>query len=96
MSPTVGDGLTPDGKGQLDRLVIDEIAVTGLAVVTGSGGGRTITCSGAGVAGLQPMYLVARPGVDAMVPMAAYSLASLALVVGGCGLLLARTEVGRG
>lgn len=95
VSPQARGPVRPDRGGQLERLVIDGVAVTGLAVVPESGSGSALTCAGARVADLQPMYAVARPGVDAMVPMAAYSLASLAVVGGGCGLLLVRAEVGR-
>lgn len=85
----------PDTAGRLDRLVIGDVAVTGLAVISTGRAEETITCSGSAMVAVQPLYLVARPGVDAMVPMAAFSAASLALVVGGVTLLLTRAEVGR-
>lgn len=85
----------PDRTGRLDRLVIDDVAVTGLVVVAHARAASTISCSGGAVALVQPLYLVARPGVDAMVPMAAFSVASLAVMVGGVTLLLTRAEVGR-
>ena len=75
-----GARLTQDDLHQLDRLVLEGVAVAAVLRVEGHSRGRSITCVGPTAYEAQPMYLVARPGVDPMAPMAAFSAMSLLLV----------------
>jgi hypothetical protein len=77
-----------DGVGDLDRVVLDGTALDPLLRVVGSADAVRCTGSAAGSSG--PLFAVVQRGVDDMVPMAAYSLTSLALVLGVAGVLLLR------
>ena len=74
----------------LDRLVIHDTAVLPLLQIVEGPGDASLTCTGPAATGSQPMYLVSRAGAGAMVPMAAFSLATLALVLGSAGVLTLR------
>lgn len=77
-------GLSPSGTDALDRLVVEGTALAPYAVVVGKA--ASVRCDGG--AALTPIVVRAQPGVDDMVPMAAFSLASLMVVVGGAGAVL--------
>jgi hypothetical protein len=87
--------VTQQGVDSLDRLVVGDVAVVPvLRLVRGpSDGGRgRLLCSGPASRAIQPVYVVARPGAEDMVPMASFSVASLFCTLGGAGLLLLRPE----
>jgi hypothetical protein len=84
----VQGGLSPDGTADLDRLVSDGWALVPLLVVTVDA--DHVRCSGPALATSAPVYAVVQRGVDDMVPMAAFSLTSLAVVLGLAGLVLLR------
>lgn len=81
-----------DGLAELDRLVVAGTAVAPVLVVHGRPP-ATLTCTGPAATSHQPMVVVARPGVDALVPMAAFSAASLLLILGLAGLVLLRPRI---
>lgn len=80
---------TADGA---DRLVIGGQAVVPLLVMPAGAAGRTVRCTGPAATALTPLYLVTTVGVRDEVPMAAFSFASLALVLGGVGCWRLRPE----
>ena len=79
-----------DGPATMDRRVIAGSAVAPLLEVVPADGGGTLTCTR--TVGVAPVFVVPTSGVRDLAPMAAFSLASLALVVGGAGLLTLRPE----
>ncbi len=85
-----GAWLTQVDLPQLDRLVLGSVAVAAVLRVEGNPRGRSITCVGPTAFEAQPMYLVARPGVDPMAPMAAFSAMSLLVVLGAAGVITLR------
>lgn len=85
-----GAQLTQRDLSQLDRLVLDGVAVAAVLRVEGDPHGRSLSCVGPFAVTGQPMYLVTRPGVDAMAPMAAYSAMSLLTVLGVAGVITLR------
>ena len=78
------------GPAAMDRRVIAATAVAPLLEVVPADAGGTLVCSR--TVPVAPAFVVATPGVQELAPMAAFSLASLALVVGGAGLLMLRPE----
>jgi hypothetical protein len=85
-------GTTTDGTEELDRLVIGGEAMLPLLVMTRTGDDAQVSCTGPLAAAAQPLYLVSTYGVRDLVPMAAYSLAVLAIAVGAACLWLLRPE----
>jgi hypothetical protein len=82
-----GRGLSASGAAGLDRLVVDGRALVPLLAITGTSSGSTISCP-AGAS--QPLYLIVTTGRRDLVPMAAFSFATLALVLGSAGLIAMR------
>lgn len=78
-------GLSPRGAADLDRRVVAGTALRPQLVIRGSSPEWTITCDGAGSLTMQPMYLITSSGQRDLVPMAAFSFATLALVLGVAG-----------
>jgi hypothetical protein len=77
--------LHPAGVGTLatlDRRVVDGRAVVPMLEFSSAPSGSTITCIGPGAVAAQPMYLIVSAGQRDLVPMAAFSLATLALALG--------------
>jgi hypothetical protein len=70
----------------LDHVVVGNTALLPLLAVEHGGHGWTLRCDGPYAATSQPLYLMAGAGVRALVPMAAYSIAALTLVLGLGGL----------
>jgi hypothetical protein len=87
LAPRVDD---VSGPASMDRRVISTVALAPLLELVPSDAGGSLECSRASSVG--PVYVVATSGVQDLAPMAAFSLASLALVVGGAGLLMLRPE----
>lgn len=77
------------GPDALERRVVDGIALVPLVEIEPVAGAR-LRCTDAG--GRAPLYLITSGGVRDMAPMAVYSLATLALVLGGAGVLMLRRE----
>jgi hypothetical protein len=71
----------------LDRRVIDGQAVVPVLELRSAPSGSTITCTGPGSVASQPMYLIVSAGQRDLVPMAAFSFATLALVLGVAALI---------
>ena len=82
-------GLSERGSRRLDRRVVDGRAMLALLEVQGSAE-RSIRCDGAGAIGLQPLFLITTTGQRDLVPMAAFSFATLALVLGIAGAVVLR------
>lgn len=78
------------GPASMDRRVIAATAVAPLLEVVPADAGGALVCTR--TLPVAPVFLVSTPGVRELAPMAAFSLASLALVVGGAGLLMLRPE----
>lgn len=89
-SGPLAGALSQENLDALDRLVIHDTAVLPLLQVVHGAGTTTLSCTGPAATGSQPMYLVSRAGAGAMVPMAAFSLATLALVLGSAGVVTLR------
>ena len=84
--------LSGAGVAALDRRVVDGQALLPLLVVTAGTNGASIMCSGPVAVTDGPVYLLSSSGSQAMVPMAAFSAASLALVLGVAGMVGLRPE----
>jgi hypothetical protein len=82
--------LSAGGLDGFDRIVIDGVALRPLLRVAGDA--AEMRCDGPSVAALAPLVVRAQRGVDDMVPMAAFSLASLSVVVGLAGLFSLRPD----
>jgi hypothetical protein len=78
--------------GGLDRRVVDGQAVVPLLDLSSAPPNARLMCAGPVTDRTQPLYLVPSLGVTEMVPMAAISLAGLALVLGLAGVLTLRPE----
>lgn len=87
----VSGRLSGAGVTGLDRRVVDGHALLPMLIVTGGTNGASITCSGP-AATSSPVYLLSSSSSQAMVPMAAFSTASLALVLGAAGMVGLRPE----
>jgi hypothetical protein len=79
------------GVARLDHRVVDGHALLPVLIVTGGTNGGSITCSGP-AATTSPVYLLSSSSSQAMVPMAAFSAASLALVLGVVGTVRLRPQ----
>lgn len=84
--PAVGG---TSGPATLDRRVINGVAVLPLLEVVPAARG-SLTCDS--LADVTPAYVVRTSGVQNLAPMAAFSFASLAVVVGAGGVLTLRPE----
>jgi len=89
-TPAGVDQFSAGNAVALDRLVIDQVAVLPLFTVEDAPDSATVACSSAATDDTQPLYLVATQGRRDLVPMAAYSLATLALVLGIAGVITQR------
>jgi len=78
-----------EGDFALEHRVVAGVALVPLLEIEPVDG-ATLRCTRVGPAA--PLYLVATTGVRDMVPMSSFSFASLALVVGGAGVLMLRRE----
>jgi hypothetical protein len=74
----------------LDRLVVDGVALTPLLAVPNPAPDRTISCTGPYAATSQPLYLMRSGGQRDELPMAAFSFAALAIVMGIAGVIVLR------
>ena len=95
---TAGGGPAPElwsgdqhtmGDFALEQRVVSGVALTPLLEIEAVGN-ATLLCTN--VSAAAPLYLVATTGVRDMVPMSAFSFASLALVVGAAGVVMLRRE----
>jgi hypothetical protein len=84
--------VTAQGVGDLDRLVLAGVAVTPVLRLVAVPQGAAMRCDGSVVESISPLYVVARPGVETLVPMAAFSVASLLCVLGIAGVVLLRSD----
>ena len=73
-----------------DRLVVDGVAVRPLLLVTDPPSPSNILCTGGFAATSLPLYLIATNGHRDELPMAAFSFATLALVLGLAGAISLR------
>jgi hypothetical protein len=83
--------LSGEGVAGLDHRVVDGYALLPVLIVTGGTNGGSITCSGP-AATSSHLYLLSSSASQAMVPMAAFSTASLVLVLGVAGMVRLRPE----
>jgi hypothetical protein len=83
-------GLSERGAAGLDRRVVEGTALVPLLRIESSAPDWTIACDGPGEADVQPLYLISTTGQRDLVPMAAFSFATLALVLGIAGAVLLR------
>jgi hypothetical protein len=81
-----GPALSTAGLDGADRIVVDGLAVRPLLQVARDGAAVRCEEGAARLAG--PLYLQAQAGADAMVPMAAFSLATLLCVLGLAGVVM--------
>lgn len=74
----------------LDRRVLSGRALVPLLKIQDASSDWTITCAGPGAIGAQPLYLVTTSGHRDLIPMAAFSFATLAIAVGIAGTVTYR------
>jgi hypothetical protein len=88
--PAPESALSERAAADLDRRVVDEQALLPLLAIRNSSPDWTITCDGPAATAAQPLFLLATTGQRDLVPMAAFSLATLALVLGIAGVVVFR------
>jgi hypothetical protein len=77
-----GGRLTQDGLGRLDRRVVDDRPLLPVLRVTDPSPEQSLTCTGPAARETGPLYLIATTGQRDLVPMAAFSFATCAIVLG--------------
>lgn len=88
----VNIGLSKRGTTSLDRPVVGNQALLPLAKIEGASSDWTITCESPVAPAIEPLYLVATTGQRDLMPMAAFSFAALALVLGIAGVIVFRPK----
>jgi hypothetical protein len=88
----VRTGLSDHGTASLDRPVVGNQALLPLATIEGASSGWTITCDSPAATAIEPLYLITTNGQRDLMPMAAFSFATLSLVLGVAGVVVFRPK----